>query len=156
MTWTLPVVTSHVVYHREVFSDHYCSLYMWHSMVYRSRGNTLSLISALYLWATLGCDVVCCQGILAWYVRGLPSALLPGASLITQFAHSTGTITQLCLYMLVQPSLCRCNCDADRCSYMWKSVILLFMGCATRQILFIFGATPICVESYLDYYNVYI
>ena len=33
--------------------------------VYRSRGNTLSLISALYLWAKVGCDVVCCQGILA-------------------------------------------------------------------------------------------
>ena len=31
-----------------------------------------------------------------------------------------------------------------------------FMGCATRHILFIFGATPICVESYLEYYNIYI
>ena len=30
------------------------------------------------------------------------------------------------------------------------------MGCATRQILFIFGATSICVESYLEYYNIYI
>ena len=30
------------------------------------------------------------------------------------------------------------------------------MSFATRQILFIFGATPICVESYLEYYNVYI
>ena len=33
---------------------------------------------------------------------------------------------------------------------------VVFMGCATRQILFIFGAIPICVESYLEYYNVYI
>ena len=29
------------------------------------------------------------QGILAWYVRGLPEALLPGASLITDLAHSS-------------------------------------------------------------------
>ena len=71
----------------ELISQKRCMLwpmFLWHSMVYRSRGNTLSLISALYLWASVGCDVVCCQGILAWYVRGL----LQGASLITQFAHS--------------------------------------------------------------------
>ena len=68
---------------------------------------------------------------------------------------ATGTITQLCSYMLVQPSLCRCYCDVDRCSYMCKCVILLFMGCTTwHNILFIFGTTPICVDSYSEYYNV--
>ena len=77
----ITIVSGHMIYSNMV--------YMWHSMVYRSRGNTLSLISALYLWASVGCDVVCCQGILAWYVRGLPGAPLPGASLITQFAHSS-------------------------------------------------------------------
>ena len=53
------------------------------------RGNTLSLASAQYFWASVGCGVIGCQGILAWYVRGLLEALLPGASLITQLAHSS-------------------------------------------------------------------
>ena len=35
------------------------------------RGNTLSLTSALYFWASVGCDVVSCHVILAWYVYGL-------------------------------------------------------------------------------------
>ena len=37
-------------------------------------GNTLSLMSALYLWATLGCGVFGCHGNLVWHVRGFPGA----------------------------------------------------------------------------------
>ena len=37
--------------------------------IYGSRGNPLSLISVVYLWATLGC-VFSCHGILVWPVRG--------------------------------------------------------------------------------------
>ena len=39
-----------------------------------SRGNPLSLMSVLYLWATLGCGVFSCHGILVWPVRGSTSA----------------------------------------------------------------------------------
>ena len=49
----------------------------------------LSLISALHLRASVRYDVVCWQGILACYVRGLPGALLPGGCLINQLAHSS-------------------------------------------------------------------
>ena len=35
------------------------------NVTFRFHGNTLSLISALYLWAPVGCDVVGCQWILA-------------------------------------------------------------------------------------------
>ena len=62
---------------------------LWHSAEYRSRGNDVYINIPLCLRASVCCDVVCCQGILAWYVRGLPGALLPGASRITQFAHSS-------------------------------------------------------------------
>ena len=52
---------------------------------------------------------------------------------------------------------CRYNCDVDRCLYMYKCVVVLFMGCTTRQILTIFGATIICVTyiniiMYISYY----
>ena len=33
-------------------------------------GNTLSLMSALYLWVTLGCDLFGCHGNLVWDVWG--------------------------------------------------------------------------------------
>ena len=49
-------------------------LHVWQSMVYGSRGNTLSLMSALYLWATLRCGVIGCLGNLVWDVRGFPRA----------------------------------------------------------------------------------
>ena len=35
--------------------------------IYSSRGNPLSLMLVLYLWATLGCGVFSCHGILALY-----------------------------------------------------------------------------------------
>ena len=34
----------------------------------------LSLMSVLYLWVTLGCDVFGCHGNLVWDVRGFPGA----------------------------------------------------------------------------------
>ena len=38
--------------------------------IYGSSGNPLSLISVVYLWATLGCGMFSCHGILVWPVRG--------------------------------------------------------------------------------------
>ena len=38
--------------------------------IYSSRGNPLSLMSVIYLWATLGCGVFSCHGILVWPIRG--------------------------------------------------------------------------------------
>ena len=68
------------------------------------------LVSSWALWCIVSCVVIVI--LLRCYV-------------------SLGCLVGIAAYMLVQPSLCRCNCDADRCSYMSKSVILLFMGCAT-------------------------
>ena len=46
--------------------DAYLSIYiyMWHSVDYRFRGNTLYIIIPMYLRALVRCDVVRCQGIL--------------------------------------------------------------------------------------------
>ena len=62
---------------------------------------------------------------------------------------ATGTIIQLCLYMLVQPSLSRCNCDTDRCSYMSKGVILLFMGLSHLTDIVLSLVQPQFVSNYI-------
>ena len=38
--------------------------------IYSSRGNPLSLMSSMHLWATLGCGMFSCHGNLVWLVRG--------------------------------------------------------------------------------------
>ena len=63
---------------------------------------------------------------------------------------ATGTITQVCFMYA-----CTANFMPVQL-WCWQVFIHVQMcDSTTRQILFIFGITPICVASYLEYYNVY-
>ena len=42
----------------------------FHGIYMVSRGNHLSLVSVMHLWATLGCGVFSCRSNLVWPVRG--------------------------------------------------------------------------------------
>ena len=53
--------------------------------IYSYRGNPLSLVSVMYLWATLGCDVFSCHSNLVWPVRGSL-----GAPSMKSVAHLAG------------------------------------------------------------------
>ena len=71
-------------------------------MEYRFRGNTLFInIPLVPLGPIVRCDVVCCQGFLVSYVRGLPGALQPG---LKKFRNKRGYFTMDAMEHISKPS----------------------------------------------------